>query len=241
MELGSLFSGIGGFELGAEWANIQTVWNCEIEKFPKSVLKKRFPHVRQYDDIRTMQNPEWCDIICGGFPCQDISIAGKGEGITGERSGLWSEMWRIIGNVRPNYVIIENSPMLTVRGFEQVLCDLHKIGYDAEWQCLSGRTFGIQQNRERIYCIAYASKIGCVCNGKKSVFQKPYIQGKPPRIYPGYRTRCDLPTPRTLRKHNVLPNQVDRVGSCGNAVMPLIALYLFECIKSHYDFYLNCG
>lgn len=156
---GSLFSGIEGFGLGAALAGIKTVWSCELEDYQTLIIKKNFGEQHEINrDIRTYKNPSFVDIISGGFPCQDISIAGKGVGIIGERSGLWSEMFRIIRKVRPRYVLIENSPMLVVRGFEQVLCDLSEIGYDAEWQCLSGTDFGIQQNRERLYCIAYLRK-----------------------------------------------------------------------------------
>lgn len=129
MTHGSLFSGIGGFELGAEWAGIPTLWNCEIEDYQREVLKKNFPNVKQYRDITKTSGLGHVDIISGGFPCQDISVAGKGEGITGKRSGLWTEMHRVIREVRPAYVIIENSPALLYRGFERVLCDLSESGY----------------------------------------------------------------------------------------------------------------
>lgn len=143
---GSLFSGIEGFGLGAALAGIKTEWSCELEDYQSLVIKKNFGEEHEINrDIRTYSKPPFVDIISGGFPCQDISIAGKGVGIVGERSGLWSEMFRIVREVRPRYVLIENSPMLVVRGFEQVLCDLSEIGYDTEWQCLSGTDFGIQQ------------------------------------------------------------------------------------------------
>lgn len=231
---GSLFSGIGGFELAAEWAGIKTLWNCEIEPFQLSVLKNRFNGAKQYTNIKGLTNPGYVDIITGGFPCQDISIAGKGVGIIGERSGLWSEMWRIIRDVRPKYVIIENSPMLAFRGFERVLCDLSKIGYDAEWQCLSGTTFGVQQGRERLYCIAYTHEIGSKRVEQKSVFRQPYISGQLPGVYPGWRTRRDVPQPRSFRSIADIPGGLDRIGAVGNVVMPLVALYLFECIKKHF-------
>ena len=125
---GSLFSGIGGFELGAEWAGIPTIWNCEIEPFQRAVLKQRFKNTEQYEDIRKLTNPTKVNIISGGFPCQDISSAGGGAGIDGEKSGLWAEMYRICGEVRPEYIIIENSPNLTIRGFERVLCTFPKSG-----------------------------------------------------------------------------------------------------------------
>lgn len=127
---GSLFSGIGGFELGAEMTGIDTLWNCEIEKFQGEILKNKFPHAERFTDITKTTGLRYVDIISGGFPCQDISVAGKREGIKGKRSGLWSEMYRIIWEVRPKYVIIENSPALTISGLEQVLCDLSKIRYN---------------------------------------------------------------------------------------------------------------
>lgn len=175
---GSLFSGIEGFGLGAALAGIKTVWSCELEDYQTLIIKKNFGEKHEINrDIRTYKNPPFVDIISGGFPCQDISIAGKGVGIIGERSGLWSEMFRIVREVRPSYVLIENSPMLAVRGFEQVLCDLSEIGYDAEWQCLSGTDFGIQQNRERLYCIAYPSEINGKGALKNRYFGSPTYRG----------------------------------------------------------------
>lgn len=134
---GSLFSGIEGFGLGAAFAGIKTLWSCEYEEYQASIIKKNFGEDHEINrDISTYSNPTFVDIISGGFPCQDISVAGKGVGIVGERSGLWTEMYRVIREVRPKYIIIENSPMLLIRGFERVLCDLSEIGYDAEWQTL---------------------------------------------------------------------------------------------------------
>lgn len=232
MTHGSLFSGIEGFGLGAAFAGIKTIWSCEFEEYQTKVIKKNFGENHDTNrDIKTYRNPQFVDIISGGFPCQDISIAGKGIGITGERSGLWKEMFRILGEVRPRYVIIENSPMLVVRGFEQVLCDLSQIGYDAEWQCLSGTDFGIQQNRERLYCIAYPNKNSSSRGLQNTIFRKPYLSRELTRIYPGWRTRQSIPSPKFVGRHNELPNWVDRVECLGNAVQPIIAHYLFECIK----------
>ena len=140
-------------------------------------------------------------------------------------------MFRIVREVRPKYVLIENSPMLAVRGFEQVLCDLSEIGYDAEWQCLSGTDFGIQQNRERLYCIAYPSEINGKRGTQESVFRKPYLSGQFTRVYPGWRTRQSIPSPRFAGKSNGVPDRVDRTECIGNAVQPIIAHYLFEYIK----------
>lgn len=229
---GSLFSGIEGFGLGAALAGIKTEWSCEFEKYQTEVIKKNFGDGHTvYGDIRTLENPPFVNIISGGFPCQDISVAGKGTGIKGSRSGLWGEMLRAITNVRPDYVVIENSPLLRKRGFEYVLHGLSEIGYDAQWQCLQGGFLGLQQRRERMYIIAYPNSKFSERESPKPIFRKPYLPWELPRIYPGWRERRDLPEPRTFRSVNDIPNLVDRNKCLGNAVQPLMAQYLFECIK----------
>ena len=159
MTHGSLFSGIGGFEQAAQWVGIHTLWSCEIASYPRRILEKVFPKTTKHEDIKQLSNPGYVDVISGGFPCQDISLAGGGVGIYGSRSGLWCEMYRIIREVRPRYVIIENSTALLFRGFERVLCDLSEIGYDAEWQCLSNADFGFDHRRERLYDVPTANKV----------------------------------------------------------------------------------
>lgn len=229
---GSLFSGVEGFGLGAAFAGIKTIWSCEYEDYQTEIIKKNFGRNHEIKrDIRTYSKPQFVDIISGGFPCQDISIAGKGVGITGERSGLWREMYRIVREVRPGYVIIENSPMLLIRGFEQVLCDLSRIGYNAEWQCLSGTDFGIQQGRKRLYCIAYSDEVNSKRRDEGPVFRKPYLSWQSTRVYPGWPTRQHIPSPRFAGKYNDIPDRMDRTQCIGNAVQPVIAHYLFECIK----------
>ena len=155
-----LFSGIGGFALAAEWVwkdKLDIVGFCEIEEYAQKVLHKNFPQVPIYEDIQELNGKDFnnIDLITGGFPCQDISIAGKGAGIEGERSGLWSEMCRIISEVRPKYAIIENVPMLIHRGLKRVLCDLAEIGYDAEWQVIGADDVGAWHRRKRIWIVAY--------------------------------------------------------------------------------------
>lgn len=229
---GSLFSGVEGFGLGAALAGIKTEWSCEFEKYQTKVIKKNFGDGHTvYGDIRTLENPPFVNIISGGFPCQDISAAGKGAGIKGSRSGLWGQMHRIIGEVRPDYVIIENSPLLRKRGFEYVLHGLSEIGYDAQWQCLQGSFIGLQQRRERIYIIAYPKGKFGEWECPKSVFREPYLPWELGGVYPGWGERWDLPEPRTLGSANELPDLVDRNKCVGNAVQPLMAQYLFECIK----------
>lgn len=229
---GSLFSGVEGFGLGAALAGIKTEWSCEFEKYQTKVIKKNFGNGHTvYGDIRTLENPPFVNIISGGFPCQDISVTGKGAGIKGSRSGLWGQMHRIIGEVKPDYVIIENSPLLRKRGFEYVLHGLSEIGYDAQWQCLQGNFLGLQQRRERIYIIAYSNSKCGERQRDRQVFREPYLPWELPRVYPGWKERRDLPEPRTFGSTNELPDLVDRNKCVGNAVQPLMAQYLFECIK----------
>jgi hypothetical protein len=137
MRVLDLFSGIGGFSLGLERAGMCTVGFCEIDPFCRDVLTKHWPAVPIHDDVTTREFQEGeADVICGGFPCQDISVAGAGAGLAGERSGLWRELLRAIRVVRPHYAIVENVAALLGRGMGTVLGDLAEIGHDAEWHCI---------------------------------------------------------------------------------------------------------
>jgi DNA (cytosine-5)-methyltransferase 1 len=178
MNVLDLFSGIGGFSLGLERAGMRTVAFCEVDSYCREVLRKHWPDVPIYGDVRKLrfdegrlvadadtghEQPEQeiragrqsIDLICGGFPCQDISIAGKGAGLAGDRSGLWSEYARIIGEARPRYVIVENVSALLGRGLERVLGDLAALGYDAEWHCIPAAAAGAPHRRDRIWIVAY--------------------------------------------------------------------------------------
>ena len=237
---GGLFSGIGGFELGAKRAGIKTIWNCEINPFCRMILKKHFPETTQYTDITTLKNPPYVDIISGGFPCQDISIANpKGEGLNGKRSGLWKEMLRIICEARPNYVLIENSPELLRKGFSSLLQNLSEAGYDAEWQCLQARNFNLPHKRERIFIIAYTKRLGHLDNIIKTcILQKilsKKISGQTPLPMPIKRFNAESDY-RSVRMYNGFSKELDtnRITALGNAVIPSIAQYLFECIKEHH-------
>jgi DNA (cytosine-5)-methyltransferase 1 len=168
-----LFSGIGGFSLGLErTGGFETVAFCEIEEYPRKVLKKHWPEVPCYEDVRNLTAKTLArdgiavDVITGGFPCQDLSVAGKQEGIDAERSGLWSEIVRLIGEIRPRYVIVENVANL-LRGpsekpggwFGRVLGDLAKCGYDAEWRNIPAGLLGARHLRTRIWLVAYPNKV----------------------------------------------------------------------------------
>ena len=155
--IGSLFSGIGGLELGLERAlGARTIWQVESNEYARRVLAKHWPDARRYNDVREVgrHNLDAPDLICGGFPCQDISIAGKQAGINGERSGLWYEFARIIRELRPRYVILENVSALRIRGLDRVLGDLAESGYGCRWDCIPASAVGAPHQRDRIFIVA---------------------------------------------------------------------------------------
>ena len=156
---GSLFAGIGGMDLGLERAGWECKWQVEIDPFCRKVLTKHWPSVPRHDDVRTFPPDfgDWrVDLIAGGFPCQDVSLAGKGAGLEGERSGLWFEYARILRDLRPTYVLVENVPGLLVRGIDRVLGSLASLGYDAEWACIPAAAVGAPHIRDRVFILAHA-------------------------------------------------------------------------------------
>lgn len=161
----ALFAGAGGGILGGHLLGWRTIAAVEWAAYPASVLAARqndgfLPPFPIWDDVQTFDGRPWrgrVDVVSGGFPCQDISSAGLGAGIDGERSGMWKHMARIIGEVRPRFAFVENSPVLTSRGLGRVLGDLAAIGYDAEWMCLSAGDCGAPHERDRIWILAYAN------------------------------------------------------------------------------------
>lgn len=154
----SLFAGIGGFDLGLErTSGFKTVGFVEIDPFCRRVLAKHWPGVPCHDDVTTREFIEGeADVIVGGFPCQDISLAGAGAGLAGTRSGLWRELLRAIRVVRPRVALLENVAALLNRGLGTVLGDLASIGYDAEWHCIPASAVGAPHRRDRVWIIAYA-------------------------------------------------------------------------------------
>lgn len=165
LSLLDLFSGIGAFSLGLEATGLfRTAAFCEIEKYPRAVLKRHWPEVPCYDDVRNISAARLAsdglqiDAICGGFPCQDISLAGKGAGLDGERSGLWSEIARLVGELEPRFLIVENVSALLGRGLDRVLRDLAALGYDAEWHCIPASYVGLRHLRDRIWIVAYPKR-----------------------------------------------------------------------------------
>jgi len=228
-----LFSGIGGFSLGLERAGFKTVAFCEIEPFPRAVLAKHWPEVPCYDDIRSLTAARLAadgisvDAICGGFPCQDISVAGKGAGLAGERSGLWREYARLVGEIRPRYVIVENVAALLGRGLGDVLGDLSALGYDAEWHCIPASYVGAPHRRDRLWVVAYPNGERCetllrpetLVIGRKGVeaWSKLELGGTC-----GGRTRR-IPASGVCRVVDGLPVGLDRIKALGNTLVPPVA------------------
>ena len=219
-----LFSGIGGFSLGLQnTGGFETVAFCEIEPFCHKVLKKHWQDVPIYNDIKELTYEKMQadgiepTVITGGFPCQDISNAGQGKGIIGERSSLWSEYARIIKDVQPTWAIIENVSALRSKGLTLVLQNLSEIGYNAEWHCIPCTAVGGLHRRDRIWIIAYKGKVGNSNNSRSGTSQR--------RTY-GVRKEEDerwegQPQSRSSRSSSTVANSSSirqpRQRACGNA------------------------
>lgn len=159
LTIGSLFSGIGGLERGLELAGLgPVVWQVERDPFCREVLAKHWPEARRFTDVRSVgsSNLAAVDVVCGGFPCQDVSLAGANEGLAGARSGLWFEYERIIGEVRPRFVVIENVCGLVRRGLDVVLEGLWSLGYEVEGTRIRASDLGAPHRRERLFLLAHA-------------------------------------------------------------------------------------
>ncbi len=179
MRVLDLFSGIGGFSLGLERAGFQTMAFCEIDPYCRKVLAKHWPGVKIHEDVTELDGSQYVgavDVICGGFPCQDISVGHswyEAKGLDGKRSGLWWEYHRIIEEVRPQWVIIENVAQLRTRGLGQVLQSLDEIGYVGEWHVIPGAAVGAEHSRERVWIIAHLAGLGVERLWPEG-FQEPY-------------------------------------------------------------------
>ena len=225
-----LFSGIlvGGFSLGLErTGGFETVAFCEIEPFPRRVLAKHWPDVPCHNDVRTLHAADVgpVDVICGGFPCQDISASGSGVGITGERSGLWAEFARLIGEIRPAYVLVENSPNLLSGdngGWASVFFgDLARLGYDCEWHVIPLAETGAPHRRERVWVIAYPAGVRQSGQGQllQSIHQTPDAYREASGLVDAVRQGS---VPFVCRGHDGVPNGMEQLTAYGNSVGPAI-------------------
>jgi DNA (cytosine-5)-methyltransferase 1 len=244
-----LFAGAGGGILGGILLGHTTVCAVEIEPYCRKVLLQRqrdgiLPKFPIWDDVRTFDGKPWrgkVDIVCGGFPCQDISCAGKGEGIEGERSGMWTEMARIIYEIRPKYAFVENSPMLTSRGLGVVLGDLASMGYDARWGVLGADCVGLPHHRSRIWVVAYPTKGGLpILPSQSSRGEAEEILRSRARTYNPHSLqscssgglRIGANEPALLRGCDGLANGCDRLAAIGNGQVPIVAALAWKTLTN---------
>jgi len=243
----ALFAGAGGGILGGHLLGWRTVCAVEWESYPASVLAARqndglLPPFPIWDDVQTFDGRPWrgiVDVVSGGFPCQDISAAGKGAGIDGERSGMWGEMARIIREVRPRFVFVENSPMLTSRGLGRVLGDLASMGFDARWGVLGAADVGANHQRDRIWIAARN-----LANSSQIGFKRPKTkQGMGGNRFALYGVakewwdREPEQIPREIERQvggvvDGLASRVDEINAIGNGQVPLCAATAWRLLTS---------
>lgn len=232
MTFGSLFAGIGGFDLGLERAGMECRWQVEIDPFCRKVLARHWPDVTRYEDVRDVGFEElWpVDLVCGGFPCQDISSSGAKTGIEGERSGLWTEYARIVRELRPRYVVVENVADIVHRGMGDVLGTLAALRYDATWDVLPACAFGSPQRRERMFIVAHARRGGR--EGREERYgegafalERDHHDG----LALDQRRAWDAAS-RISRVDDGVPDRVDRLRALGNAVVPQVAEWIGRAI-----------
>ncbi len=278
MKIGSLFSGIGGFDLAARWMGWETKWYSEIDPYACRVMEARFaedvadansgglevgakrngeaaqdtangsPRRGDFDRRGCSYNvgdiTQWhpagsdaVDLICGGFPCQPVSLSGKRKAQDDER-WLWPEFARVLGVLRPRYVVIENVPGLRSRGMDDVLRDLTKIGYDAEWESIPAAAVGAPHRRDRVWIVAYPSGDGCESGNGRRPLQDEFGVGASSLRETQQQSRTGWNgdewwaiEPDVGRVAHGVPSRVDRLRCLGNAIVPQIAYYLFQQIE----------
>jgi DNA (cytosine-5)-methyltransferase 1 len=251
LTFGSLFAGVGGFDLGFERAGMECKWQVEIDDYATRVLEKHWPDVPRWKDIKTFPPKcrDWSvDVICGGFPCQDISYAGKGAGLSGERSGLFYELIRVVRAVGPRIVVLENVAALLTRGLADVLGTLAAIGFDAQWHCIPASAVGAPHIRDRVFVIGHVpDSLRPICRQGDSELADANItrlQGQR-QVASGVSTKYNYPCdsgwwaiePNVGRVANGVPKRVDRLRGLGNAVVPQVAEYIGRQIVASVETY----
>lgn len=224
MRVLDLFSGLGNFSLGLERSGgFRTIGFCEIDPFARRILAKHWPDVPCAHDVREREfTLGEADVICGGFPCQDVSQAGGGAGLSGSRSGLWGELLRAIRVVRPLYALVENVAALLDRGMGTVAGDLAEIGYDAQWHCIPASSVGAEHHRDRVWIVSHPDEE----HGQTRVGILPYDEGTLQQAY--HRNRASvwlastLPPPRVADGTTAWVDRRERTEALGNAVIPQI-------------------
>ena len=243
-----LFAGAGGGILADLLLGHNPIGACEIEPYPRDVLLARqrdghLPNFPIWDDVCSLDGTPWrgsVDVLCGGFPCQDISAAGKGAGITGERSKLWKEYARLIGEMQPRFVFAENSPLLRTRGLGVVLEDLASLGYNARWGIIGARSVGAPHKRDRMWVLAYSSiegleghvkhKINNATRQSRSITDGHVASTSANEGMPWW-TPQENNEPTVPRVVDGVADRVDRLKAIGNGQVPQCAAVAFNILS----------
>lgn len=250
----ALFAGAGGGILGGKPLGWNTVCAVEWEQYPASVLVQRqndklLPPFPVWDDVRTFDGKPWrgiVDVVSGGFPCQDISPArtnsgGRGDGLNGSKSGLWTEFARIIGEVRPRWVLVENSHHLRTKGLGRVLKDLALIGYDAAWGVLSAEDCGANHERKRMWIVAHANNKGKSTSPFNDETQRvPRVKGFSPETSGSHGTQVGgwwKDTSHLDGMDDGVAYRMDRIKAIGNGQVPIVAATAFKQLSR----FLTCA
>jgi len=242
MTFGSLFSGIGGMDLGLERAGMTCRWQVEIDPYARKVLELRWPDVPKWGDIREVQGDELprVDLLAGGFPCQDISNLNiNAKGLNGKRSGLWIEYRRLIKYIRPKVILIENTPGIRSRGLSTVLSDLDALGYDAEWHSIPASTFGAPHPRDRVWIVAYPNGERletCVLAGDFRESQRSKTREELELTRTGYGAfpAWNAPEPNVGRVAHGVPDRIHRLKGLGNGQVVQVVEWIGRRIMEVY-------
>lgn len=221
MTFGSLFSGIGGLDLGLERAGMRCAWQVELDPFCQKILSKRWPSTPRFEDVTKVSGGVLAsvELVAGGFPCQPISHAGRRRGVEDEK-WLWPEFERIVHELKPRFVLIENVPSLRQRGLSEVIEGLNSCGYDAEWDCIPAAFVNAPHIRDRIWILAYA-------RGERHRASQDTVFAGRPRFEFCARWADE---PSVGRVAYGVPGRVDRMRAIGNAVVPQVAEYIGRCL-----------
>jgi DNA (cytosine-5)-methyltransferase 1 len=248
MRVLDLFAGIGGFSLAAHWMGWTTTAFVEKDEYAQKVLAKNFPGVPIFDDVRTFDGTKYrdsVDLVCGGFPCQDISVAGAQNGIDAERSGLWSELHRIISEVRPRFALVENVTNLIAgndgRWFSRVLGDLAASRFDAEWCCIPASKVGTPHIRDRVWILAYpaSERRNFFLDSTLREIERKRLSN---HQQSGHRWEREISghlvdrvgwtvKPGVRGSDDDVPDRPHRLKSLGNSIVPQIAFEIFKAIE----------
>ena len=229
MNVLDLFSGIGGMALGFQAAGHQPVAFCEADTFARTILARAWPDIPCYPDVRQLSaralradGVPYAEILCGGFPCQDLSTAGRAAGLDGTRSGLWHEMLRLVQECRPDWVVVENVPALRVRGADRILAGLETAGYTC-WPLVVGAAHAAAPHRRRrLFILAHAPRAGLAPRVIDPTSQAPVLSTARPA---GWATEPGLD-----RVAHGVPARVDRLRALGNAVVPDVAAMIAQAL-----------